>query len=458
LVPEAYLACYRAKYPSLTDEECLGMIGNELERIQKEWEELGACLMTRSKNRNRSPSKDKVIEYLARLQGWQFLQVQDLSCVGLSFLIPVVNIRVSVDQFEDFNDFLLHKAKLDFQAEQAADKVFEFLDNFFEVYGPHYSKGTKVLYIMACINAAQFLYRSITQRTRHSNFQDIAVISALKALEADLPDDQRKDKELPVTLDVLRECLEYFKADVDYPYNEYKHKGSNKITKTKREFHCIARDMHRLLIAGFLLLLPPLRRRTLAELTLDDTLVRGIKTQNGFIPVEKMDDPTKARYHYDMLPEAYKTGDKHGKFFLTLPNYRFRDGSSFYDYLDKYLFGGYWDALLINGQTHKTLFVRIHKGTKPGKMKGDSISSESFGDVFNQLCKMMVGKSIRPQICRAIYRTYYVNQGASPQVLESLAYAMQHTPETALKTYTRQTLEEKLTPLIDFFDDLFDHP
>jgi hypothetical protein len=328
--------------------------------------------------------------------------------------------------------------------------------HFFEEYGPHYSKGTKGLTIDACINVAQFLYRSITQRTRYSNFQDIVVISALRALRADLPDDPPQEKVLPITLDVLRQSLEHFKANVDYRYNESKPKGRKKIKRIKRELYSIAHDMQRLLIASFLLLLPPLRRRTLAELTLDDTLVQGIKTKNGFIPISQMDDPTKARYHYNMLPEAYKTGDKYGKFFLTLPNYCFQDGSRFYDYLDKFIFGGYRDALL-NGQTHKTLFVRIRgQLKKPGKRQGDPIAPESFSSVFNTLCEMMVGKSIRPQICRAIYRTYYVNQGASSQVLDALAYAMQHSPKTALKIYTRQTLEEKLAPLIDFHDNLFD--
>jgi len=60
------------------------------------------------------------------------------------------------------------------------------------------------------------------------------------------------------------------------------------------------------------------------------------------------------------------------------------------------------------------------------------------------------GIKIRPQIFRVIYRTHYVNIGAPPDVLEALAFFMQHSPETAAKVYTRRSLSEKLAPFQRF--------
>lgn len=62
---------------------------------------------------------------------------------------------------------------------------------------------------------------------------------------------------------------------------------------------------------------------------------------------------------------------------------------------------------------------------------------------------------ISPKKFRTIYRTYYVNLGAPPTVLDGLAYCMQHSPETAAKDYTWQTLSEKLAPFVQFFEEHF---
>lgn len=443
-----YLENYRSLYPKLTDAELLVMIQRELDRLKKQFNEFQDYLAHRTKNPLRLTSQENTLEFIKRLLGWLFYRTQNLALVKLEALIPVIDKRIDLHDFQSIQDYYQAKGRLDTEAEKAGDKVIEFLLDYFEHYGPHYSKKTKLFNIYALINLSKFLYRRITCKTKSSNYQDIEVITTLNAFAAELPKEPPKFKDLPLTLDNVRKILEAYKQHIDDPYQYYT--GRNKkVYKRKRLQKYIAQDLQRFLMLAFLCVVPPLRRRTLAELELGRTLVHGIETESGFIPRDKMSNPAEALYYYDMLPDDYKTGKTYGNYFVSLPNYRFQDGSYFYDYLNKWLYEGYRETLLVNGQTHQCLFVRVNNIGK-GKLVGDPIKIEAYTIIIANLIKKFAGIQVRPHIFRAIYRTHYVNIGAPPDVLESLAFFMQHSPETAAKVYTRQSLNEKLAPFKRF--------
>ena len=264
----------------------------------------------------------------------------------------------------------------------------------------------------------------------------------------ELPKEPPKFKELPLTLKDVRTVLETYKQHIDDPARYHKRSNGN-VYKTKRPRKFTAQDLQRFLMLGVLCVVPPLRRRTLAQLEFGRTLVHGIETESGFIPKDKMQNPSEALYYYDMLPDDYKTGKIYGNYFVALPNYYFQDGSCFYDYLNKWLYEGYREELLEHGQSHQCLFVRAY-GNKKGDLKGDPLPYECYTTVIAELIQKFTGIKIRPQIFRVIYRTHYVNIGAPPDVLDALAFFMQHSPETAAKVYTRRSLSEKLAPFQRF--------
>lgn len=443
-----YLELYQSIYPELTDVERLEMIQAELDRIDKELQEFQYYLAHRTRDPLRLVSQEKTLGQIKRLLGWHFYRTQNLALIKLESSIPVVNKKINIHHFQSLQDYYETKGRLDAEAERVADYVVEFLLDFFDNYGTHYSKGTKDFYIRALINLAKFLYRRITCKTKNSNYQDVEVICALNAFTADLPKEPPKFQELLLTLNNLREILETYKEHVDDP-NLYITASNGKIYTQKRSKKCIAKDLQRFLMLCFLCVVPPLRRRTLAELELGRTLVHGIETESGFIPRDKMQNPAEAIFYYDMLPDDYKTGKTYGNYFVSIPNYRFKDGSYFYDYLNKWLYEEYRDELLLNGQIHQHLFVRFNNNKK-GDLIGDPIAITSYSVIIADLTKKFAGIEIRPQMFRAIYRTHYVNIGASPDVLESLAFFMQHSPETAAKVYTRRSLSEKLAPFKRF--------
>jgi hypothetical protein len=355
---------------------------------------------------------------------------------------------VSLHNFQSLQAYYEAKGRLDAEAEKTAEDVVSFLLDFFDNYGHLYAKETKIFYIKALLNLAKFLYRRITCKTKSPNYQDIEVICALHAFSAELPKEPPKFKELPLTLKEVRKVLETYKQHIDNPARFHK-KSNGKVCKEKRPIKFTAGDLQRLVMLGLISVVPPLRRRTLGQLEFGRTLVHGIETESGFIPKDQMPNPSEALYYYDMLPDDYKTGKTYGNYFVALPNYYFQDGSCFYDYLDKWLYGGYREKLLKHGQTHQYLFVRTY-ANKKGDLKGDPLPYECYSTVIAQLIQKFTGIKIRPQIFRVIYRTHYVNIGAPPDVLDALAFFMQHSPETAAKVYTRRSLSEKLAPFQRF--------
>jgi hypothetical protein len=443
-----YLEDYRFIYPELTDVERLKIIQSELDRLKKNLQEFQHYLGHRTKNSLCLASQQQTLDDIKRLVGWLSYRTQNLALIKLESLIPVVNKKINIHTFQCMQDYYETKGRLDAEAEQAADYVVEFLLDFFDNYGANYSKATKIFYIRALVNLAKFLYQKITCRTRNSNYQDIEVICALNSFAADLPKEPPKFQELFLTLNDVRKILEVYKQHIDDP-NLYFTGKNGKVYIQKRSRKSRAKDLQRFLMLGFLCVVPPLRRRTLAELELGRTLVHGIETESGFISRDKMQNPDEAIFYYDMLPDDYKTGKIYGNYFVSVPNYRFQDGSCFYDYLNKWLYEEERDELLLNGQTHQCLFVRF-QNNKLGDLAGDPTNEKCYTAIIAQITEKFTGIEIRPQIFRAIYRTHYVNIGAPPNVLESLAFFMQHSPETAAKVYTRRSLSEKLAPFKDF--------
>ena len=443
-----YLDVYQSLYPELTKAEQLTIIQNELDRINKQFQEFQNYLAHRTKDPLRLATQEKTLGHIKRLFGWLFCCTQNLELIKLESLIPVVDKRVNLHNFQSIQAYYEAKGRLDAEAEKAVEEVERFLLDFFDNYGSHYTRSTKVVYINALINLAKFLYRRITCKTKSPNYQDIDVICALHALSIELPKEPPKFKELPLTLNDVRKVLETYKQHIDNPARYHKRRNGN-VYKTKRPRKCTAQDLQRFLMLGLLCVVPPLRRRTLAQLEFGRTLVHGLETESGFIPKDKMQNPSEALYYYDMLPDDYKTGKTYGNYFVVLPNYYFQDGSCFYDYLNKWLYEGYREELLEHGQTHQYLFLRGY-GNKKGGVKGDPLPYECYTTIIAELMQKFTGIKIRPQIFRVIYRTHYVNIGAPPDVLEALAFFMQHSPETAAKVYTRRSLSEKLAPFQRF--------
>lgn len=449
--PNVYLPLYRSKFPEFSDEALLKIIQKELERIDEERRSCVNFLANRDKSPLCKASQRNWLMQMDRLLGWQFSQVQDLSQVGLNKIVPVVNFRVNMEDFETMDQYFIAKGRTEQQAKKAADDTVNFLKRYFREYGSRYKTATKIFYIEALVNTAKFLYTDITDDTQFANYQDIPVICKLAIFRQNLPKDPRKIQELLLTWEQSLAILLELKKRVDNDFN-YLTRGNGKTERTKRSKKAVSRDMQRLLAFGLLVVVPPLRCRTLAQLEFGRTLKYGLKDNTGFQPWHLLADPTLARYYYDLKPDDYKTGKVYGDYFVEVPNKSFEDGSCFYDYLNRWFFDGYRDSLLEQQQTHQSMFVRPKNSNGANDAAGEPMRETHYSDLIYKITEQFTGMKIGPHAFRAIFRTHLINSGASRQELESLAFAMQHSPEMAASSYTFQTIQEKMAPILNFIN------
>ncbi len=189
--------------------------------------------------------------------------------------------------------------------------------------------------------------------------------------------------------------------------------------------------------------------------------------------------------------QRYKTRKTHAAQSIVIPNRSFADGSCFYDYLERYLYGwflpegfkntlvydwwqpefigcrGRWvtsgradfnpgDACCLPTGTHSAqwswgyLFVVPKLGTPP--------DGPSFACSIESTAHRLIGKRITPHTMRYIWATWAYQVGLDDAQLRSLAYAMGHTVEVLRQMYVRCTPEEKRRPIEEVISQLLLEP
>lgn len=398
-------------------------IKKELIRINLELENFVKYL------NNRLVSKYTIESYysnIKRLLGWYYLQHPSLAEISLTKLIPVCNIYPQINNHINSNQYFLNKYKLEQEAKNQSKQTIKFLEDFFITYNVK-TKEAKIGYITALINLAKYLYYDITDADEYQNYGDISVIRKLRVYSNNLPNNPKK-VEIPLpSWEVIIKCLKETKERADIT----KGKSGNRLKAG------IARDLQNFLILGMFTLIPPLRQRVIRELRIGETFKHGDFINNIFVPKNKLSNPEEAKYWLHLQPEDYKTGKKYGEWYADFPNVQFSDGTNFYQYLDKWIYGGYRNIVLKN-EKHNYLFMQ-NRSSKP-------MNVTNMGDKLNCLFLSLIKQQISPHKLRTIYRTYLEDLGVSQPVLNSSAFWMQHSPEEAKGTYTKQSIENKLKP------------
>ncbi len=190
--------------------------------------------------------------------------------------------------------------------------------------------------------------------------------------------------------------------------------------------------------------------------------------------------------------QNYKTRSTHSAQSIVIPNRQFSDGSCFYDYLERYLYGwwmvagyknsiaydwwqtellgsrGRWmtlgraefnpgDACCLPTSNHSALWSWGYVFVLPEL--GTLADGPSFGGSFEKTAHRLIGKRITPHTMRYIWATWAYQVRLNDAQLRSLAYAMGHTVETLRGMYERCTPEEKRRPIEEAISELlFDQP
>ena len=447
--PLEYLEIHQSLFPEKTEIEIIDLINNELTRIDQEIKDCLYFLAHKEKDPLAKATQEMWLSRIRLLLGWQLIKTQDLREVGLTKLVPVVTRDIPFCKYKEPLDYFIAKEKVEDQLKVAAEQTIQFIKGFFNEYGKDYARRTKTAHIECLIRVGKFLYKDITDETQYSRYEDIVVISRLKILLNNLPSGSKKIKILPLTWAEILLIRAELKKRVDDHFN-YSENSEGNIVKTLREPSCIAKDLRRFIAFCFLTVIPPIRARTIAELEFQRTLKHGLFDDSGFIPKDKLADPSVAQYYYHFGKEDYKTWKIYGEFLASLPNQLFGDGTCFYYYLDQLIYGGYRDSLLCHQQTHQLIFVRTQDSQKA--LAGDPITAKDYSGIIGEITKKYANIEVRPHKFRSIYRTHLVNSGATPEELESAAYFMHHSAKMAEESYTVQSRHDKLRPIFDLME------
>ncbi len=366
-------------------------------------------------------TKEMYIRQIKILLGWKYNEEKSLQNLSLISLIKPFNINPKIKQYHSINEYYIAKGTIIDSAKEEAKLLINFLNNFFQKYKVN-SKSAKHNYVSALISLSKFIYKDITDTNDYENYNDIPIIRRLRIYLNKAKKDNKKIKSNLPEWDIIIQSLKELKRRTDI-----------KNSTNPKEFF----NFQRFLILGFFTLIPPSRSRVIRELRIGETLKHGLFKEGIFIPKERLDLREKPKYYIHLQPENYKTGKVYGEWLGEFPNVKFEDGTNFYQYLDRWIYGGIRNLALKN-HNHNWLFV----GHYTGKILSVTSMRSKIKNIFNST----IGEQISPQKLRTIFRTYLVNKGASQQELESAAFWMRHSNDIAKKVYTQQTLEQKLSP------------
>ena len=185
--------------------------------------------------------------------------------------------------------------------------------------------------------------------------------------------------------------------------------------------------------------------------------------------------------------QRYKTRKTHAAQSIVIPNPDFADGSCFYDYLERYLYGwflaeGYknvelydwWQPELRGRRGRWVSFGRadfnpgdaccLPKGADSELWSwgylfvvpklGTPPDGPSFSSSIESTAHRLIGKRITPHTMRYIWATWAYQVGLDDAQLRSLAYAMGHTVEVLRQMYVRCTPQEKRRPIEEAISQL----
>jgi hypothetical protein len=201
------------------------------------------------------------------------------------------------------------------------DLNFKQLDNIDVAYDytewlreeRHVSPNTELQVLVALLHVAKFLhYKDSDQqlcKQLTKTYADIPIINELREL---VRLTNERVKESPRIADESQKWLDWpeFLACVEYLKKDCAIYTSDGQSRTER---AIARSYERYLVAALLAYMPPDRQRTLRELEVGRTLVRGTVKNDIFCP--KAD----GRWYIKLSSQDYKTGKAYKEQTLEVP-------------------------------------------------------------------------------------------------------------------------------------------
>jgi len=397
---------------------------------------------------------------LLRFLGWCH-NIEGESIEELSFtrMIPFIPVTPHDSQLSATQCYI-EQHRLDEAGAEAAKAVAQLLDKYFDFHAT--SLDTQVLTTESFIHAAKFIYRDEIKRLSLPHADELNRIPAIRRLRQILDDRKAARQAAPPVIEhesrsipwetaiyVLKQMRDEFDTEL-VKYEQSRRKIGPKKGQPKRSRTKLARNLQKLLIVGFFIILPPDRNRTVRELELGRTLRLGLIQEGLFIPSERLSPQVQPRWYIYLGKDDYKTGSSHGESWMEVPDMPMGNGMGFYHYLTLWIS----DFRQMFSPQHNILFVKTDAFN--GATVGDPLTANNLVERVRGVFKAQVGVPVVPQALRKMFTTYLKSSGVEESVLEAAAVAMKHSRRMQEQVYDQQPHPEKIQPILDFNMQLFE--
>lgn len=357
------------------------------------------------------------IAWIYRLLGWLHrVKKVPLEKLSLDCLVSYASNKTASRRAQNFDELrLIEQATM-----EAADNTKEILTSVLSWLRKERQihPSTEVVVIKTFLTIAKFLHHKETDSLKAKNFEDLPVVLMLRQ---ELKKGKDRAKNAPPATDQTIKWLDWpeFLACVRHLEQECQPVYSYGL---KRSPTAIARSVQRYLLFAFLAYMPPDRQRTLRELEVGKTLIKGCFNQNSVFEVRE-----DGKWFIRLGKTDYKTGKTYGEQYLMVPDI-------LYPYLEAWL--GQWRALFSPGHN----FVFTQENGKPYKKASD------VSNLIRRATYRLTGKLTTSHLIRHMLVTYLKRHGASDEVMQSLAEAMRHSSSMQSQIYDRRHQIEKVAP------------
>lgn len=393
---------------------------------------------------------DNLYQILGWLHRYKGLSLAELRLTSIIYFCQL-NVQLhdySLGKEElNFNQIIFQKALARQLALEKASQSKNLILEYLGFVGGHPS--TKIHNLNFCIALAKFIFRHEIGNDDYPTEQDIPIVKVLLGLHKI---EKQKQKNTPdvvphhkksVAWETAIQVLETLRLRSITEFTVI-----NRPTYTTRKARpksAVIEDLQDFLSLGFMILVPPDRARTYYELEIGRTLLQGTYQTGIFIPKERMESPELAAWYIRLNPQEYKTGKTYGESWVKLPNTRFSDQSTFYEYIDKWLYEGREYKQKFD---HK-FFFRTARSFKP-------MTSEAWYERIVKIFNRETGVPVAPKELRKMYVVFLKNHGATESVLEGAAAAMHHSRKMQSQIYDVQDRLDKMAPVFEFNEQIFE--
>ena len=209
------------------------------------------------------------------------------------------------------------------------------------------ANSTKQQTVYALIKLAQYIYKKET-----ANFKNIEIINQLNAKCSELAPDRKQQKAR-----VAARCLNWEKAiqvvelqreKADTRHSRAGFSKSGKHHFKRRELKAVVSEIQKVIILLLMVLIPTDRQQTYRRIQFRESLkideqiggiflLWGDRIGDVLVPRSKLKNPEQAQWWLAVY--EFKTLEYYEPFWYPLPNQRFSDRKTFYEYLEMWFFG-----------------------------------------------------------------------------------------------------------------------